>query len=62
MANVTQMYDNTTLNITLKGEHFIPVPVLAKELNIYKINDYILKYCAVPIAVWGCLGNLFSFR
>ena len=56
------VFDNTTLNTTENYELLVPVPVLAKELNNYKISDYILKYCAIPIAVWGCLGNFFSFR
>ena len=38
------------------------IPLLAKELEIYKISHYILTYLAVPIAVWGCFGNFFSFR
>ena len=57
MTNVTDLYHNAA-----SDDFYIPVPVLAKELDLYKISDYILKYCAVPIAIWGCIGNFFSFR
>ena len=62
MENATDTHNDVSLNTSQNYEVLIPVPVLAKELDLYKISDYILKYCAVPIAVWGCTGNFFSFR
>ena len=53
--------DNST-NVPNETEVFIPIPVLARELQIYKISNHVLNYLVVPIAVWGILGNLLSFR
>ena len=62
MADYTIIYEHITSNITDNGEVFIPIPVLAKELRMYKISSNVLSYLVVPIALWGCLGNLLSFR
>ena len=61
--NVTNIYDNSLQPLDNETENhvFVPVAVLAKEMNIYKIGNLILNYCAVPITVWECLGNLLSF-
>ena len=62
----TSSQENTTWNFTAQNAleivMAIPVPVLAKELETYKISHYILTYLAIPVAVWGCFGNFFSFR
>ena len=62
MASTTIIFDNLTLNITDNIDKFVPVPVLARELKIYKISNYVLDYLVVPFALWGCVGNFFSFR
>ena len=59
---VTTVYRNVTAQNHLERLMTIPVPVLAKELETYKTSHHILTYLAVPIAVWGCFGNFFSFR
>ena len=65
MANstaFTSVHQNLTAQNDLEILSKIPVPVLAKELETYKISHHILTYLAVPIAVWGCFGNILSFR
>ena len=66
MINTTSLQENTTLKFNAENDIEIfmklPVPVLAKELETYKISHYILTYLAIPVAVWGCIGNFLSFR
>ena len=59
MANASV---NITSNMTETIDTLIPIPVLAQELNIYKMSNYLYKYLVVPIAIWGFVGNFFSFR
>ena len=65
MANsiaVTSVHQNVTAQNDLEILAKIPVPVLAKELETYKISYQILTYLGIPIVVWGIFGNFFSFR
>ena len=66
MENSTDFQEATALNSSDEGytesEMSIPVPELAKDLELYKISQYLLNYTTVPIAVWGWFGNLISLR
>ena len=66
MKNFTDFQEDMTLNLSDKGytvsEMSIYVPELAKDLELYKISQYLLNYTTVPIAVWGWFGNLISLR
>ena len=63
MKNSTNFQETTALNSSdTESEMSISVPELAKELELYKISQYLLNYTTVPIAVWGWFGNLISFR
>ena len=66
MENSTDFQEVTALNSSDEGypesEMSIPMPELAKELELYKISQYLLNYTTVPIAVWGFFGNLISLR
>ena len=66
VIKATSSQENTTLNFTAQNDSesfmMLPVSVMAKELVTYKISHHILTYLAIPIAVWGCFGNFFSFR
>ena len=66
MSNTSLTYNHISQFIINENgssnEEFIPVPVLAKQLFTYKVSDYILTYLAVPIAIWGFIGNLLSLR
>ena len=44
------------------SDDYIPVPELAKGLKLYTISQFVLNYSAVPISVWGWIGNLLSFK
>ena len=55
MENYTYPSGNGTLN-------FKSVPELAKQLELYKISQFIYNYLAVPISIWGWIGNFFSFK
>ena len=66
MENSTDFQEVTALNSSDEGypesEMSILMPELAKELELYKISQYLLNYTTVPIAVWGWFGNLISLR
>ena len=52
---------NSTLAI-FGNETFPSIAELAEDRMEYKISIYILTYLTVPVALWGWIGNLISFR
>ena len=66
MENSTDFQETIALHSSdksyTKSEMSISVPEMAKELELYKISQYLLNYTTIPIAVWGWFGNLISFR
>ena len=66
MENYTEFQETVAFSPSDKGypesEMSISVPELAKDLQLYKISQYLLNYTTVPIAVWGWFGNLISLR
>ena len=66
MEPYTYLQENVSFNSSdkdiLVSEHFISVPELAKELEFYKISQFLYNYSAVPISIWGWFGNFFSFK
>ena len=60
MEHFTYPHENVSLNSTDELKYFISVPELAKELEFYKISQFVYNYSAVPISVFGSFGNFFS--
>ena len=54
--------ENVSFNSSDESKYFTSVPELAKELEFYKITQFVYNYSAVPISVWGRFGNCFSFK
>ena len=62
MEDFTHQWENTLFNSSSEAGNSFVVPELAKELELYKISQFLLNYSAVPLTVWGWSGNFFSFR
>ena len=62
MEAITHQWENRFFNSSSQTGHSFAVPQLAKELELYKISQFLLNYSAVPLTVWGWFGNFFSFR
>ena len=62
MEDFTQQWENILSNSSSETGDSLAVPELAKELELYKISQFLLNYSAVPLSVWGWFGNFFSFR
>ena len=60
--NILNTTNSTQEEIKESNQTVFSIVALAEEFDEYKFSIYILTYMTIPVAIWGWIGNILSFR